>query len=92
MSEIYDTGSEGKRLLAAYLLEHGRAITASDNRTFVRVAKSIRARRDSCPDERTCERAFARSWRICVGCVAWRLDALHVSRRLADPFLSFGAR
>jgi hypothetical protein len=32
----------------------------------------MRARRDSCPDERTCERAFARSWRICVGCVAWR--------------------
>jgi hypothetical protein len=39
----------------------------------MRRPKPMRARRDSCPDERTCERAFARLAHLCrLCCVATR--------------------
>ena len=34
MSEIYNTGSDGERLLAAWLKAKGRAVIPSDNKTF----------------------------------------------------------
>jgi hypothetical protein len=34
MNEIYETGSEGVRLLAAYLVAQGRMVVPSDNKTF----------------------------------------------------------
>lgn len=34
MSEIYETGSEGVRLLTAYLHQRGRTVASSDTKTF----------------------------------------------------------
>ena len=34
MSTIYETGTEGERVLAAYLTRRGRTVTPSDTKTF----------------------------------------------------------